>query len=156
MERKKDSPEELLKIINSGHSFEIVSGALDTDLYTYLQPAATSMMLEDKDFEKAYMQSLKDMDSFTKTHPEARLGDKLCFILRDFIKDLTDWSKENKGSSQAAELYKRTWARCRNFVLPMNPQRTELEFAVRKVLSQYGVQVKIPRKRTRVVLAPED
>jgi poly(A) polymerase len=45
--------EELMKIINSGHSYEIVSGAMDTDLYVYLQPAATNMMLEDRKFARA-------------------------------------------------------------------------------------------------------
>ena len=147
--------EELLKILNSCHSYDIVQGALETDLYTYLQPAATNMMLESKAFSRAYMQSLKDMDAFNAKHPDARLGEKLTFILRDFVSDLTDWSLENKSAAQAAELYKRTWARCRNFILPMNPQRTELEFAVRKILSDNGVQIKIPRKRTRVVLPPE-
>ena len=31
----------------------------------------------------------------------------------------------------------------------MNPQRTELEYAVRKILTEYGVPVKIPKKRSR-------
>lgn len=147
--------EEMLKIINSGHSHEIVSGAIDTDLYAYLQPAATSMMLDDKRFAKAYLKNLEELDAFVAANPDSRLGDKLFFILRDFVGDLTDWSRENKGSAAAAELYKRTWARCRNFVLPMNPQRTELEYAVRKILGSFGVQVRLPRKRTKMVLPPE-
>ena len=36
--------EELLKIINSGHSYEIVSSALETDIYPYLQPAACDLI----------------------------------------------------------------------------------------------------------------
>lgn len=148
--------EELLKIINSGHSFDIVSGALDTDLYAYLQPAATNLMLEDRKYEKAYMKSLMDLDEFTRNTPDSRLGEKIYFILRDFVAQLTDWDMEIKNSSVPADLYKRTWMRCRNFVLPMNPQRTELEFAIRKILSEYGVMVKPPRKRTRMVLPPEE
>ncbi|HAK68072.1 MAG TPA: polynucleotide adenylyltransferase PcnB [Treponema sp.] len=148
--------EELMKIINSGHSYEIVSGAMDTDLYVYLQPAATNMMLEDRKFARAYLSSLKELDTFDKTHPDARLGEKLYFVLKDFVPHLTDWKKEIEEGTAAADLYKRTWARCRNFILPMNPQRTELEFAVRKILSEYGVHVKQSRKKVRMRLPPEE
>ncbi|MBO5607858.1 MAG: polynucleotide adenylyltransferase PcnB [Treponema sp.] len=148
--------EELMKIINSGHSYEIVSGAMDTDLYVYLQPAATNMMLEDRKFARAYLSSLKELDTFDKTHPDARLGEKLYFVLKDFVPRLTDWKKEIEEGTAAADLYKRTWARCRNFILPMNPQRTELEFAVRKILSEYGVHVKQSRKKVRMRLPPEE
>ena len=148
--------EELLKIINSSHSFEIVQNALDMDIYTYLQPAATNLMLENRSYEKAYMQSLVELDKFNQKYPDSRLGEKLYFLLRDFVGDLTNWKMEIKNASMAAELYKRTWSRCRNFILPMNPQRTELEFAVRKILAEYGVQIKLPRKKAKVVLPPEN
>ena len=146
--------EELLKIINSGHSKDIIEVALDTDLYIYLQPAATNMMLENKKFAKAYMKSLKELDEAVLKDPNIRLGEKLSYILRDFVGGLTDWNLEAKSSS-AADLYKMTWARCRNFVLPMNPQRTELDFAVRKILNSYGIQVKQPKKRTKIILPAE-
>ena len=138
--------EELLKIISSTHSLPIVKGALDTDLFAYIQPAATSMMLENRRFMNAYLTSLEELDAFVSSHPDCRLGEKLAYILRDFVAGLTDWEKEAK-ETPAAELYKRTWAQCRNFVLPMNPQRTELEYAVRNILSSYGVQVKQTRRR---------
>lgn len=147
--------EELLKIINSGHSYEIVSACLDTDLYTYLQPAASNMMFESKSYQKKYFASLKALDEAIAANPDLRLGEKIVFIIRDFVDDLTDWDKEIKANTSAADLYKRTWSRCRNFVLPMNPQRTELEYAVRKILSGYGVQVKIPKK-TRRYTVPND
>ncbi len=143
--------EEVLKIINSGHSYDIVSGAIDTDLYAYLQPAATNLMLENRQYAKAYMESLKLLDKFILKNPECRLGDKLYFVLRDFVSNLTDWTLEVKNKASAADLYKKTWLQCRNYVLPMNPQRTELEYAVRKILTEYGVPVKIPRKRSRAV-----
>ncbi len=142
--------EELLKIINSGRSYDIVSACLDTDLYTYLQPAASNLMFESRSYQKKYFDSLKELDKAVQnSNGELRLGEKLVYIIRDFVGDLTDWSKEIESDSSAADLYKRTWARCRNFVLPMNPQRTELEYAVRKILSEYGVQVKIIRKQRR-------
>lgn len=138
--------EELLKIVNSGHSKDIVSAALDTDLYIYLQPAATELILENKDFFKKYMASLEELDKLVQTKPESKLGERLYFILRDFVEQLTDWNQEKK-SGPAAELYKRTWAICRNFVLPMNPQRTELDYAVRKILLDLGIQLKKKSKK---------
>ena len=136
-----------MKIINSGHSYDIVSAALDTDLYVYLQPAATELILENKKFTSRYMESLRKLDELVAAKPESKLGERLFYILRDFVEQLTDWEKE-KNLVPPAELYKRTWAICRNFVLPMNPQRTELDYAVRKVLVDLGIQIKKKQKKT--------
>jgi poly(A) polymerase len=148
--------EELLKIINSGHAYDIISSALDTDLYPYLQPAATDMIYDDKKFGKKYLDSLKDLDEYTAEHPDSRLGEKLVFMIRDFVASLTDWKKELATNSAAGDLYTRTWTQCRNFVLPMNPQRTELEYAIRMVLKNLGVQIKIPRRPRTFFLPPEE
>ena len=149
--------EELLKIINSSHASDIVANAIDTDLYVYLQPAATSLMQENRKFYKDYMLSLRDLDRYNETSTDGgRLGDRLCFILRDFVSSLTDWKKEITEGTSASELYKRTWARCRNFILPMNPQRTELEYAVRSVLVQNGIDAKPQRKKTHLILPYEE
>lgn len=136
--------EELLKIINSGHAYDIVKLCLETDLYMYLQPGATSFMYEKTGFEKRYLERLKKLDALHQINPEARLGQKLTYIIYDFIESLTDW-KEEISVSAAGELYTRTWTQCRNFVLPMNPQRTELEFAIREVLRKLGVTMRIPK-----------
>ena len=69
------------------------------------------------------------------------------YLIKDFVLSLTDWEKEIENKSAYGELYVKTWRECRNFVLPMNPQRTELEYAVRNILSSYGVQVKQTRRR---------
>ncbi|MCR5612951.1 polynucleotide adenylyltransferase PcnB [Treponema sp.] len=138
--------EEMLKIINSSHSFEIVSECLSTDLYMYLQPAATAMMYNDKAFEKNYLMHLKELDKLVSENKEARLGKKLVFLIKDFILTLTDWKREISNLSSVGELYVKTWTECRNFVLPMNPQRTELEFAIRTALREIGVSIKIPKK----------
>ncbi|HOF12511.1 MAG TPA: polynucleotide adenylyltransferase PcnB, partial [Treponemataceae bacterium] len=45
-----------------------------------------------------------------------------------------------------AELYGKTWTRVRHFVLPINPQRIELEFAIKKILQSYGIRVKKPKR----------
>ena len=147
--------EEMMKIINSGHSYDIVSLALDMDIYPYLQPAATELIFSNKQFGKKYLNSLKDLDSFINTNPEAALGAKLEFIVRDFVESLTDWNKEIATNSAAGELYTRTWTQCRNFVLPMNPQRSELEYAIRMTLKKLGVQVKIPKKNRIFYKVPE-
>ena len=138
--------EELIKIINSGHSFDIIRFAMDVDLYMYLQPAANGMIYADKTFEENYFTHLKELDNLHKKEPSARLGEKLAFLIYDFTASLTDWNKEIEYQSATADLYTKTWSQCRNFVLPMNPQRTELEFAIRSVLKDLGVAVHIPKK----------
>ena len=148
--------EETLKVINSGHAYGIVSGLMNNGLYTYLQPAATNLMLEDRKYFRSYMESLASLDAFVQSHPDSRLGERLYFMLKDFVADLTDWDKEVKGGVNNADLYKMTWARCRNFILPMNPQRTELDFAIKKKLDGYGIHIKQSKKRPRMVLLPED
>ena len=111
---------------------------------------------ENKTYAKQYVESLEQLDALVKENPESKLGERLYYILKDFVAQLTDWEKEKKSSS-AAELYKRTWAICRNFVLPMNPQRTELDFAVRKVLVDLGIQLKKkPRPRRAVRKTAEE
>ncbi|MCR4940618.1 MAG: polynucleotide adenylyltransferase PcnB [Treponemataceae bacterium] len=136
--------EELLKIINSGHAYDIVKLALETDVYMYLQPAATAMMYAKPDFEKKYLDHLKELDELHRTSPDCRTGQKLVYLIYDFIAELTDWGKESL-SSAAGELYTRTWTQCRNFVLPMNPQRSELEYAIRTVLKKLGISIRIPK-----------
>lgn len=137
--------EEMLKIINSPHASAIVREALDTDIYMYLQPAATEFIFGDKKFEKSYMENLQRLDALNLVEHEARLGRKLIFLLRDFVRTLTDWEKEVENKSSAGDLYLKTWGECRRFVLPMNPQRTELEFAVRSILRELGVNIRIPK-----------
>ena len=131
--------EELLKIINNTYAYEIISEALETDLFMYLQPSATGLIYENKKYEKDYMQSIKELSLLNKTNPEVRLGKKLIFLIRDFVYQLTDWEKEIEAKTPFSELYGKTWAECRNFVLPMNPVRRELEFAVKQTLIDLGV-----------------
>ncbi|MCQ2592706.1 MAG: polynucleotide adenylyltransferase PcnB [Treponema sp.] len=140
--------EELLKIINSGHSFDIISEAIDTDLFMYLQPSAAAMIFDNKALEEKYMNNLKKLDALTITEPGARLGKKLYFLIYDFVSTLTDWEKETSNKYSSVELYSKTWTECRNFVLPMNPQRRELEYAIKSVLNSFGVNIKASGKNT--------
>lgn len=139
--------EELLKIINSGRAEHIVAEALDTDLYMALQPAATAMMYENRKFEASYMKNMRKLDELINSKPDARLGEKLVYLISDFVYSLTDWKKEIENKSAYGELYVRTWRECRNFVLPMNPQRTELEFAIKTILAEIGLTGK--KKKTK-------
>ena len=138
--------EELLKIINNVYAFEIVQEALDTDLFIYLQPSATALIYDSRDFEKDYMESFKKLGELNLNEPDARLGKKLYFLIKDFVKTLTDWKKETSGTYSYTELYGKTWAECRNFVLPMNPVRKELEYAVKAALNECGVKAHQAKK----------
>ena len=138
--------EEMLKIVNGGHACEIVREALDTDLYMHLQPAACAMFYADRDFGRAYMESLRELDEFSARGDDVRLGRKLTFFVRDFIAGLTDWQKEVESKTAAGELYMRTWSQVRAFVLPINPPRAELEYAIRESLRALGVSVRIPKR----------
>ena len=132
--------EELLKIINNCNAYEIIQEALDTDLFIYLQPAATSLIYDNRDFESNYMESIRKLGELNKNEPDARMGKKLYFLIKDFAATLTDWEKETKDKYSYTELYAKTWAECRNFVLPMNPVRKELEYAVKTALNELGVK----------------
>ena len=151
--------EELVKILNSNYAAEIAELALQSGLYMYLQPAASVLIAEKKDFAAAYFKSLQELNEFNKNKHDERLGAKIVYIIRDFIDNLTDWDAEIKlldapksaheGINvriSAAELYKFTWRECRSFVLPMNPQRTELEYAVRFCLKKLGIPVRSQKK----------
>ena len=102
--RLPEPSEELLKIINSSHAYQIVTEALDTDLYMTLQPAATGMMYENKKFENSYMKNMQLLDEFVKKEPDARLGKKLVFLISDFIESLTDWKKETEDKFSSGEI----------------------------------------------------
>ncbi|MBP5588338.1 MAG: polynucleotide adenylyltransferase PcnB, partial [Treponema sp.] len=90
--------------------------------------------------------NLKSLDELVSKDKDARLGKKLVFLIKDFILTLTDWKKEILNSSSVGEIYIKTWTECRNFVLPMNPQRTELEYAIRTSLREIGISIKLPKK----------
>ena len=139
--------EELLKIINSSYADKIIQEALDTELFIYLQPAATSLIYENKTFEKSYMENIKQLALLNQNEPDARMGKKLTFMIKDFVLTLTDWKKEANDNPVYSEIYAKTWTECRNFVLPMNPVRRELEFAVKSILNELGINGIIKPKK---------
>lgn len=139
--------EEFFKIVNSGHSLDIISKGMETGLYLYLQPLATALLWEKELFRVAYMNSLSELDALCAVTPKVRLGEKLIFLLRDYVNILTHWEDELKNKNTALDLYYITRRECRSFVLPINPQRTELEYAVRACLRNLGVPLRQIKKR---------
>jgi len=135
--------EEIIKILNSGKAKDTVSGLLRYELYMYLQPCACNLIDGDPDFAYQYEQSLMNMDALVSSGQDMRLGKKLVFMLEAFINRITDW----KG--QPAEVYNTVYHECRKFILPMNPPRLELEFAVRQCLKEGGLAVRAPKQRER-------
>jgi poly(A) polymerase len=63
-------------------------------------------------------------------------GESLGALINDYLEDTTEWEKG------VTENYKESFAAARRFVLPMNPPRFELAFAVRRFFAAHGVTVK--------------
>jgi poly(A) polymerase len=135
--------EEIIKIINSGKSRKIVEAALKYDLYMYLQPAANSLIDESSAFARGYAESLEKLDDLVASGEEVRLGQKLAFLINDLVKIIADW----KGIP--SEVYNDVYFECRRFIMPMNPPRVELEFAVRHCLKEGGLNIRTPRVRDK-------
>jgi len=135
--------EEIIKILNSGHARDIVHEALRYDLFMYLQPGASSLIDDNLAFAKDYEASLAKLDEIVASGDDVRLGRKLVYLIASLVKQLA----QMKGPP--AEIYNRIYAECRRFVMPMNPPRVELEFAVRHCLKECGFNVRLPRVHER-------
>ena len=135
--------EEIIKILNSGHSRDIVHEALRYDLFMYLQPGASSLIDDNIAFAKDYEASLAKLDEIVASGDDVRLGRKLVYLISSLVKQLA----QMKGPP--SEVYNRVYAECRRFVMPMNPPRVELEFAVRHCLKECGFNVRLPRVHER-------
>lgn len=133
--------EEIIKILNSGNACKIMKEAVHYDFFMYLQSGAADLMDGCRDFTDAYEKSLAFLDESVLSGKAERLGDKLVFLIRDFLKMIADW----KGNP--VEVYRNVYSECRRFILPMNPPRMELEYAVIKCLEEGGIDVRIRKKR---------
>ncbi len=134
--------EELIKIINSGNAAPIVREALKYDLFMYLQPAACNLIDGNAAYCAAYEKSLQKLDELVRSGEELPLGRKLVYLITDLVDMVTDW----KGPP--AEVYNTVYRECRRFIMPMNPPRIALEFAVRYCLKEGGLAVRrLPKTR---------
>ena len=134
--------EEIVKIVNSGHARAIIQEALKYDLFMHLQHGASFLMDDCEGFAESYEQSLKRLDEAQAEGLCARLGDRLAFLLRDFVRMIADWKGE------PLEVFRDVYAECRRFILPMNPPRVELEHAVMRCLAEGGIVA--PKKKKRL------
>ena len=129
--------EEIGKILMSGHAAEIFKMLLHYRLFLYLQPSAFSFIEDSPHFSEYYFTSMEELDRLIGAHEIQRQGQALVYLIRDFLQLITNW----KGESRA--VYKEVYAECRHFVLPMNPQRIELEYAVKYCLRKGGLDIRL-------------
>jgi poly(A) polymerase len=128
--------EEIMKIIHAPCAAEIVD-SLDTQgLYVYLQPHASGLM-RDPGFRARY---LKSFAALREKAGEAEIpGRNLAALIRDYLEDYLDWD------AGAHENYRNAFIAARQFVLPMNPPRVELDRAVRLLFAEHGITLKKAR-----------
>lgn len=144
--------EEISKILRSGRSSDIVAAMDGLGLFCYLQPNAARLMKADPAYRAVLLAGLSEMDAALLKDRETPMGRLLSFLLRDYLDRIVDWKSDN------VEAYRNALAECRNFVLPMNPPRVELENAVRICFRERGVAVKKARtfeKGRRTELVPD-
>jgi poly(A) polymerase len=145
--------EEILKIINSPAAALIVENLEAFGLYGYLQPNASRLMAESEDFRARYLKGLADLGrppepardgegSRGKADPASAApipGARIAALIRDRLMDFVDWD------AGVMENYKNAFHEARQFVLPMNPPRVELDQAVRLVFGEQGIPIKKSR-----------
>ncbi|MDR2133973.1 MAG: polynucleotide adenylyltransferase PcnB [Treponema sp.] len=125
--------EEIFKIIHSSQAAEIVEALDRFELYGYLQPAAAALMRENADFRVRYLRSMAVLN---KPGFKNLNGERMAALIYDYLEDITDWERG------IAENYRITFAAARQFVLPMNPPRFELDHAVRLFFAAHGITIK--------------
>lgn len=129
--------EEIGKILMSGHAAEIFKMLLHYRLFLYLQPSAFSFIEDSPHFSEHYFAGLEELDGLIAEHKIQRQGQALIYLIRDFLQLITNWEEEPRT------VYKTVYAECRHFVLPMNPQRIELEYAVKYCLRKGGLDIRL-------------
>jgi poly(A) polymerase len=127
--------EEILKIIHSPYAAEITEGLESFGLYRYIQPNASRLMKESSDFRTRYLKSLGELNR--EGSGAAKPGETLAALVRDYLEDFVDWNAEG-----ITENYRNAFMGARQFILPMNPPRLELDHAVRLIFAEHGQNVK--------------
>ncbi|WP_010253642.1 polynucleotide adenylyltransferase PcnB [Treponema primitia] len=125
--------EEIFKIIHSPCAAEITESLEYFGLYRYLQPNASRQMKESEKFRSRYLKGLGELSRNGNPKP----GETLAALIRDYLVDFIDWDAEG-----LTENYKIAFMAARQFVLPMNPPRMELDHAVRLIFAEHGQNVK--------------
>ena len=123
--------EEINKIFFSSCVYDIVKMLFDYGLYNYIQPNACVFINESKKFKDAYFASIDELNEKIKIGHIKKQSDFLVFLIRDYIKLLSSMEGTTKK-----ELYNFIYTETRHFILPMNPQRKELEDAVKICINE--------------------
>ncbi|MCL2800987.1 MAG: polynucleotide adenylyltransferase PcnB [Treponema sp.] len=123
--------EEIFKIINSDMASVIVELLDKTGLYSYMQPEAVNLMRKDANFKKNYLARLAALKG-----TENQRGQALGSLFYDYLETVDEWKP---GS---IDNFKEICKTARDFVLPMNPPRFELEYSVKKFLNAKGITIK--------------
>ena len=125
--------EEMLKIIHSDNAAAIVNLLEKTGLYSYLQPQAAKLMRKDPLFRRGYLRRMADLKG-----DDNRRGQALGSLFYDYLETFAEWKPG------PIENYKEIYKAARSFVLPINPPRYEMEYSVKKFLSDHGITIKKP------------
>jgi len=123
--------EEINKICFSSKLCEIIQMLFDYGLYNYLQPNACIFLNESKGFYNSYFSSLQELNNLIISGHIKYQSQFLQFLIRDYIALISNIKYQTKK-----ELYNFVYRETRHFILPMNPQRKELEVAVRACLKK--------------------
>jgi poly(A) polymerase len=125
--------EEIFKIVHSPCADRIVDDLDTMGLYAYMQPKAAKLMKENPPYRKNYLQSMAKLNqpSF-KNLP----GEALGAMINDYLEGVADWERS------VIENYKMCYSAARSFVMPMNPPRFELDYAVRRFFTTHGIAIK--------------
>jgi poly(A) polymerase len=125
--------EEIFKVIHSPVAARIIESLEYFGLYEYLQPNASRFIKESEKFRSRYLKGMEELN--TRGNPKP--GETLAALIRDYLVDFVDWDAEG-----ITENYKNAFMAARQFVLPMNPPRMELDHAVRLIFAEHGKNVK--------------
>jgi poly(A) polymerase len=136
--------EEIFKILHSSQAASIVASLDTMGLYQYLQPRASELFKTKAGFREQY---LRTMSALNQPGFKNLPGEALAGLVRDYLEEDADWDGEEDGQTvkPPSERYKEAFTLARQFVLPMNPPRMELDHGIRLLFAEHGVNIKKSR-----------
>jgi len=123
--------EEIFKIVNSDKAGVIVEFLDRMGIYSYIQPQAAQLMRKNSNFKKSYLQTMAQLKG-----TENIKGQAISSLFVDYLESTSEWKPSQ------IENFKEICKTARDFMLPMNPPRFELEYAVKKFLAAKSITIK--------------